>query len=119
MVVYPHFGGLTAYSSKKMEQAILFFLEHINNVHLGRTKLMKLLYYVDFDHYEKYGRSITGAEYHKLPHGGLAPIYHMCFRTHAEAQSFIFDYIESFYNRRRLHSAIGYKSPMDFELQNN
>ena len=46
-------------------------------------------------------------------------IHPMHFRTHAEARSFIFDYIESFYNRRRLHSAIGYKSPMDFELQNN
>jgi uncharacterized phage-associated protein len=52
-----------------MEQVILFFLERINNVHLGRTKLMKLLYYVDFDHFEKYGKPVTGARYRKLPHG--------------------------------------------------
>ncbi|MBI4471231.1 MAG: SocA family protein [Acidobacteria bacterium] len=52
-----------------MQQVILFFLERINNVHLGRTKLMKLLYYVDFDHYELYGKSVTGATYRKLPHG--------------------------------------------------
>jgi uncharacterized phage-associated protein len=52
-----------------MEQVILFFLERINNVHLGRTKLMKLLYYVDFDHFEKHGKSVTGAMYRKLPHG--------------------------------------------------
>jgi len=58
-----------ATSSDKMEQVILFFLERINNVHLGRTKLMKLLYYVDFDHFEKHGRSVTGAAYRKLPHG--------------------------------------------------
>lgn len=58
-----------AFSAHKMEQVILFFLERINNVHLGRTKLMKLLYYVDFDHYEKHGQSITDAVYHKLPHG--------------------------------------------------
>jgi transposase InsO family protein len=31
----------------------------------------------------------------------------------------IFDYIESFYNRRRLHSSIGYQSPLDFESQLN
>lgn len=30
---------------------------------------MKLLYYVDFDHYEKYGASVTNAKYRKLPHG--------------------------------------------------
>jgi len=52
-----------------MQQVILCFLEHINNVHLGRTKLMKLLYFVDFDHLEKYGRPVTGAVYRKLPHG--------------------------------------------------
>lgn len=52
-----------------MQQVILYFLERINNVHLGRTKLMKLLYFVDFDHLEKYGRPVTGAVYRKLPHG--------------------------------------------------
>ncbi|HUJ09376.1 MAG TPA: Panacea domain-containing protein [Verrucomicrobiae bacterium] len=58
-----------AYSSDKMQHVILFFLERINNVHLGRKKLMKLLYYVDFDHYEMHGKSVTGATYRKLPHG--------------------------------------------------
>jgi uncharacterized phage-associated protein len=56
-------------SERKLQQVILFFLERINNMHLGRTKLMKLLYFVDFDHYELYGRSVTRAQYRKLPHG--------------------------------------------------
>jgi transposase InsO family protein len=34
-------------------------------------------------------------------------------RTDAEAQ--ISTYIEAFYNRRRLHSTLGYRSPVDFE----
>lgn len=59
----------TSFSAEKLQQVILYFLEHINNVHLGRTKLMKLLYFVDFDHYEAYGRPVTGATYRKLPHG--------------------------------------------------
>lgn len=57
------------YSEQKLQHVILYFLEHINNVHLGRKKLMKLLYFVDFDHYEKYGRPVTGAVYRRLPHG--------------------------------------------------
>jgi len=61
--------GAPQYSEEKLQQVILYFLEHINNVHLGRTKLMKLLYFVDFDHCEKFGQSITGAMYRKLPRG--------------------------------------------------
>ena len=57
------------YSEEKLQQVIVYFLEHINNVHLGRTKLMKLLYFVDFDHQEAHGHSVTGATYRKLPHG--------------------------------------------------
>jgi putative transposase len=36
-------------------------------------------------------------------------------RTHAEARSALFDYVEVFYNRRRRHSALGYLSPESFE----
>lgn len=54
---------------EKLEQAILFFLQHANNEHLGKTKLMKLLYFADFDHFEQYGESITGARYRKLAQG--------------------------------------------------
>lgn len=42
-------------------------------------------------------------------------VYHARFKTMAEARSAIFDYIEVFYNRRRLHAALGYVSPEQFE----
>jgi len=35
--------------------------------------------------------------------------------THREARRLIFEYIETYYNRVRLHSSLGYQSPVDFE----
>ncbi|MBI4683617.1 MAG: IS3 family transposase, partial [Nitrospirae bacterium] len=29
----------------------------------------------------------------------------------------VFEYIEMFYNRQRRHSALGYRSPVSFELE--
>lgn len=37
------------------------------------------------------------------------------FRTHEEARTAVFEYIEGFYNPHRLHSSLGYLSPIDFE----
>lgn len=41
------------------------------------------------------------------------------FTTRAQARAAIFEWIEIFYNRERLHSALGYQSPVDFETQLN
>jgi putative transposase len=49
----------------------------------------------------------------------LELVYRRCFDTRAQARTQIFDYIESFYNRQRAHSALNYLSPVDFENQNN
>jgi putative transposase len=42
-------------------------------------------------------------------------VYHRRYESRAEARSDIFEYIEVFYNRIRLHSAIGYDSPENYE----
>ena len=38
------------------------------------------------------------------------------FATRAIARSQVFDYIEVYYNRQRLHSMLGYQTPTEFEL---
>jgi putative transposase len=42
-------------------------------------------------------------------------VYHHRFGTFAQARTAIFDYIETFYNRIRLHSKLAYQSPINFE----
>lgn len=36
-------------------------------------------------------------------------------RTRDQARGEIFEYIEVFYNRNRLHQSLGYQSPSDYE----
>ncbi len=40
------------------------------------------------------------------------------FETIEDARAAIFEYIEIFYNRKRLHSTLGYVSPVEFERRN-
>ena len=46
-------------------------------------------------------------------------VYHHRFATRAQARTAIFDYIETFYNRTRLHSSLDYQSPINFESKLN
>ena len=40
---------------------------------------------------------------------------HRAFRTRQIARMAIFEYIEVFYNRQRLHSSLGYLTPVEYE----
>lgn len=42
-------------------------------------------------------------------------LHHEQFTTMAKARAAVFDYIEVFYNRQRLHASLGYVSPEQFE----
>jgi uncharacterized phage-associated protein len=54
---------MAAINEKKYRNVILFFANKIQNGTLGKLKLMKLLYFLDFDFFEKYGKSVTGDQY--------------------------------------------------------
>ena len=41
------------------------------------------------------------------------------FVSREAARLAVFDYIEAFYNRTRMHSALGYQSPAQYEEQFN
>ena len=49
----------------------------------------------------------------------LELIYRRTFEDIAQVRPALFDYIEVFYNRQRLHSALGYRTPAAFERTSN
>ena len=56
-------------NEKKYKNVILFFANKIRNGTLGKLKMMKLLYFLDFDFFEKYDHSITKDEYLRFKMG--------------------------------------------------
>lgn len=42
-------------------------------------------------------------------------VHHRNYRTREEAQTEIFEYIELFYNRKRLHQSLNYQTPMQYK----
>lgn len=59
---------MQSYEIRKIANAIIYWID--NNVeHMGKVKLMKLMFYADKYHLENFGRSIFGHQYSKLPRG--------------------------------------------------
>jgi len=52
---------------EKLVEVVRFFALRVK--HLGKTKLFKLLYFLDFEHYRDTGRSVTGLGYFAWPMG--------------------------------------------------
>jgi uncharacterized phage-associated protein len=53
---------LITHERDKLINAIVYFAE--NTEHFGKTKLFKLLYLLDIEHYRQTGRSVTGLDYY-------------------------------------------------------
>ena len=60
-----------------------------------------------------YDNAIVESFFHTLK---IEHVYEYRYEIRAEAMQSIFEYIEIFYNRQRRHSALGYRSPVSFEL---
>lgn len=46
-------------------------------------------------------------------------VHHRSYATHDEARRDLFAYVEGFYNRQRLHSALGYRTPAEVEQRSS
>ena len=58
---------LIDHEREKLIEAVKFFAQ--NTRKLGKTKLFKLLYFLDFTHFRDTGRPVTGLEYFAWPMG--------------------------------------------------
>lgn len=56
-------------NEQKYKNIVLFFANKVQNNTLGKLKMMKLLYFLDFDFFEKYGCSVSGDEYLRFENG--------------------------------------------------
>lgn len=60
---------LIDHSREKLIQAVVYFAK--NTKYCGLTKLMKLLYFLDFKHFRETGKSVTGLYYDAFERGPL------------------------------------------------
>ncbi|MCI2811025.1 Panacea domain-containing protein [Eoetvoesiella caeni] len=65
---------LIHHEREKLVEAVKFFA--LNTRKLGKTKLYKLLYFLDFTHYRDTGRPVTGMEYFAWPMGPVPVEFH-------------------------------------------
>jgi len=61
-----------------------------------------------------YDNAVVESFFHSLK---VERVHHRQYQTREDAKSDIFNYIELFYNTKRLHSTLGYCTPVEFEQQ--
>ncbi len=96
-------AGLIVHSDRGSQYASALFRAKLDE-HLFRQSMSRRGNCYDNAPMESFFSSLKG-EY----------LEHQHFATHAAARAAVFTYVETFYNRRRLHSSIGYRTPNEFE----
>jgi uncharacterized phage-associated protein len=56
---------------RKVEAILAYFANYPDMKYLGKVKLMKLFYFLDFDHLRQYGSPVTYDKYVNLEHGPI------------------------------------------------
>lgn len=100
---------------EKLINAIIFFAENTRNC--SKTKLFKLLFLLDFEHYKATGRSVTGYEYFALPRGPVPLVVHEEFDIDsppADLEQAVDIIPEEYYGHKRF--LVKPKQPFDSEI---
>lgn len=79
----------------------------LQNCSVYKTKLNKLLFYADFQHFKEFGVSITGCCYARLPHGPVPDDFRTLLAVMEEEAGVIcteiIDYPEAAYQGEKIH----------------
>lgn len=98
-------AGLIVHSDRGSQYASLAFRQRLDGLSFRQSMSRKGNCY-DNAPMESFYRSFKVEEVH-----------HQKFLSHEQATRSVVDYIERFYNRSRMHSAIDYLSPIEFECR--
>jgi len=95
-------------NKKKYQNSILYLCQKLNGEVRGKKKLAKLLYFVDFDFYEKNQKSITGDTYKALPMGPFPITLDIITKAMTKSKTISTDQIEEHegYNSTEIYRSI-------------
>lgn len=82
----------------KFKQVLLYVVSKVGNrPNIGQTAIYKLLYFIDFDYYEKYQKYLVGATYVKNTHGP-SPVSFAKIARELESQGKLVEVNSKFFN---------------------
>ena len=99
--------------AQKFEQTLLYILAKIGGKpNIGQTVLYKLLYFIDFDYYEKFEEQLIGAKYIKN-HYGPTPIMFAKFIDRLERQGKVEKIKSKFYKHEQTKYLVNPNESLD------
>ena len=97
----------------KFEQVLLYILAKIGGKpNIGQTAIYKLLYFIDFDYYEKFEEQLIGAKYIKN-HYGPTPVVFAKFIERLEKQGKVEKIKSKFYKHEQTKYLVNPNEPLD------
>lgn len=98
---------------EKFKQVLLYILSKVGGKpNIGQTVLYKLLYFIDFDYYEKFEEQLVGARYMKNTHGPT-PIAFAKIITELEAEGKIETIRSKFYKYDQTKYLVNPEAPIE------
>ena len=99
--------------AEKFEQTLLYILAKIGGKpNIGQTVLYKLLYFIDFDYYEKFEEQLIGAQYIKN-HYGPTPLMFAKYIDILERQGKVEKIKSKFYKHEQTKYLVNPDIPLD------